>query len=92
MANPNPNKEGLKLGRGKRPKENNETLTMRIPSETRKVLDHIAEQYGCIYGNKPWIAGLLRMIGSGELMIVVTPPTHQGVNSRGLSKVTQKNS
>ncbi len=74
MANPKPNTDALMLGRGQRPKENNETVSMRIPSETREALERIAELYGCIYGGKPWLAGLLRMIGSGELIVVPSPP------------------
>lgn len=75
MANPNPNTEALALGRGKRPKLDNETVCMRMSSETREALEQIAEQYGCIYGGKPWLAGLLRMIGSGELLVVPDPST-----------------
>ncbi|MDZ8259874.1 hypothetical protein [Nostoc sp. ChiQUE01b] len=74
MANSNPNTEALALGRGKRPKLDNETVCMRMSSEIRENLDQIAEQYGCIYGGKPWLAGLLRMIGSGELLVVPAPP------------------
>lgn len=75
MANLHPNQEGLELGRGKRPKLDNETVCMRLSPETKKALEETAEKYGCIYGGKPWIAGLLNMIGTGELMIVETPPT-----------------
>ena len=75
MANPNPNTEGLALGRGKRPREDNETVCMRMSSQTKEVLEQIAEQYGCMYGGKPWIAGLLRMIASGELLVVPDPST-----------------
>ena len=46
------------------------TVAMRMSEETREQLEAIALQYGCTYGGKPWIAGLLARIGSGELMIV----------------------
>ncbi|UJB73119.1 hypothetical protein HRE53_30875 (plasmid) [Acaryochloris sp. 'Moss Beach'] len=74
MANPNPNTSGLSKGRGKRPKLDNETVCMRLSEEDRKSLEKIAEQYGCIYGGKPWLAGLFRMIGSGELLVLPAPP------------------
>lgn len=92
MANQNPNIEGLALGRGKRPKENNETVSMRMPSETRKALEEIAEEYGCVYGGKPWVAGLLRMIGSGELIVVPSPPTRKPIQlaSQRLTKKRKK--
>ena len=73
MANQNPNTDGLALGRGKRPKLDNETVSMRMSLETKEALEKIAEQYGCIYGGKPWIAGLLKIIGSGELIVVPAP-------------------
>jgi len=73
MPNPNPKTEQLALGRGKRPKLNNETVSMRMSPETRQNLEKIAQSYNCMYGNKPWIAGLLEKIGSGDLIIVPTP-------------------
>lgn len=75
MANPNPKTEQLALGRGKRPVLNNETVSMRMSASTRQALEEIAHSYDCIYGGKPWIAGLLEKIGTGELMVVPTPPT-----------------
>lgn len=74
MPNPNPKTEQLALGRGKRPKLDNPTVAMRMSEETRATLEEIAFQYGCIYGDKPWIAGLLAKIGSGELLVVPAPP------------------
>ncbi len=74
MANNNPKVEQLALGRGKRPKLDNETLSMRLSPLARQALEAEALRYGCIYGDKPWIAGLLTKIGNGELMIVPTPP------------------
>jgi len=73
MPNPNPKTEQLALGRGKRPKLNNETVSMRMSPETRQILEKIAQSYNCMYGNKPWIAGLLEKIGSGDLIIVPAP-------------------
>lgn len=74
MPNPNPKKENLELGRGKRPKLDNPSISMKMSNETRKALEAIAEQYGCMYGGKPWIAGLLARIGAGELIVVPAPP------------------
>lgn len=74
MANPNPKTEQLTLGRGKRPVLNNETVAMRMSATTRQALEEIAYSYDCLYGGKPWIAGLLEKIGNGELMVVPSPP------------------
>lgn len=74
MANPNPNTEHLSLGRGKRPKLNHQTVSMRMSRQTRENLECIAEGYDCLYGGRPWIAGLLEKIGSGELVVVPAPP------------------
>jgi hypothetical protein len=74
MPNPDPKTEQLSLGRGKRPTLNNETISMRMSAATRQELEKIAESYNCLYGDKPWIAGLLEMIGAGYLTVVPTPP------------------
>lgn len=75
MANPNPKTENLKLGRGKRPKLNNQTVAMRMSPQTKETLEAIAQQYGCTYANDPWIAGLLAKIADGELIVVPAPPS-----------------
>lgn len=75
MANPNPKTEQLALGRGKRPKIDNETVSMRMSLSTRRAIEEIAYSYNCIYGDKPWIAGLLEKIASGQLTVVPTPPS-----------------
>lgn len=75
MANPNPKKENLKLGWGKRPKLNNKTIVMRMSEQTKQNLEAIADQYGCTYGGEPWIAGLLNKIADGELLVVPAPPS-----------------
>lgn len=74
MANPNPKLENLELGRGKRPKLNHIRLTASVSEQTKEALEAIALQYNCIYGEEPWIAELLTKIGSGELMVVPSPP------------------
>ncbi|NEP15757.1 MAG: hypothetical protein F6J97_02515 [Leptolyngbya sp. SIO4C1] len=74
MAQPTTTPNPLELGRGKRPKLNNQTVSMRLSQSTREALELIAESYGCLYGGKPWIAGLLDKIGSGQLTVVPTPP------------------
>lgn len=74
MPNPHPKTEQLALGRGKRPRLDNSTVAMRMSQETKAALEKIALQYECIYGDKPWIAGLLAKIGDGELLVVPAPP------------------
>lgn len=75
MTNPNPKTEQLIRGRGKRPVLNNETVSMRMSPATRQMLEEIASSYHCVYGGKPWIAGLLEKIGTGELIVVPAPPS-----------------
>ena len=64
----------LTMGRGKRPKLNHTSVTMRMSSQTKQELECLAKDYGCMYGGKPWIAGLLAKIGKRELLVV--PPTY----------------
>lgn len=73
MANSNPQLKNLELGRGKRPKLNNITVGMRISPDTKARLEEIAEDFGCTYGGKAWIAGLLEKIGSNELIVSKAP-------------------
>jgi hypothetical protein len=80
MANPNPKTAQLELGRGKRQKLDHSTVAMRMSEETKGQLEVIAQQYDCLYGGKPWIAGLLARIGAGELIIVPAPP--KGIGSK----------
>lgn len=82
MANPNPKTEQLVLGRGKRPVLNNETVSMRMSPSTRQMLEEIAYSYNCLYGGKPWIAGLLEKIGTGELVVVPAPPPRTPVSDQ----------
>lgn len=67
--------KNLELGRGTRPKLDRETVAMRLDPETRAGLEAIAASYGCTYGGKPWIAGLLERIGTGQLIVVPAPPS-----------------
>ncbi|MEO0533651.1 MAG: hypothetical protein AAF215_07260 [Cyanobacteria bacterium P01_A01_bin.123] len=64
----------LTLGRGKRPRLNNQTIGMRMSAKTRQNLEKIAQSYDCLYGGKPWIAGLLEKIAAGQLIVVPAPP------------------
>ncbi len=81
MANPNPNTENLKQGWGKRPKLGHKTVGMRMSDETKQTLEQLAAQYGCRHGGEPWIAGLLKRIADGELMIVPAPPSPSATES-----------
>ena len=60
-------------GRGKRPKLNHETVSMRMSSATKHELEQLAQSFGCTYGGKPWIAGLLTRIANRELLVGVEP-------------------
>jgi hypothetical protein len=74
MANSKPNTEGLRKGGGRRPLEDKAMLHIRTTGTAINTLEAIAQSYGCVYGGKPWIAGLLGKIGTGELTIVPSPP------------------
>lgn len=74
MNKENKSASNLELGRGKRPKLNNQTVSMRMSASTKQALEYIADLYEITYGNKPWIAGLLEKLGTGELMVVPAPP------------------
>jgi hypothetical protein len=67
-------KKNLELGRGRKPKLNNQTVSMRMSPSTKAVLEDIAASYGCVYGGAAWIAGLLEKIGREELIVVPAPP------------------
>jgi hypothetical protein len=47
---------------------------MRLSSDEREGLEAIAASYGCLYGGKGWLAGMLTKIGRGQLIIVPTAP------------------
>ncbi len=74
MANPKPNTQGLRKGGGRRPLKDKAMLHIRTTGSAIDTLEAIAQSYGCVYGGKPWIAGLLGKIGTGELTIVPSPP------------------
>ena len=64
----------LQKGRGKRPKLNHLSLSLRMSSKTKHELECLAKDYGCMYAGKPWITGLLTKIANRELLVV--PPTY----------------
>ena len=75
MANSNPRLENLEKGRGKKPKKpNSKPFSLRLDNDVRDGLEVIAAQYGCLWGGKPWIGGLLEKIGRGELLVLPAPP------------------
>jgi hypothetical protein len=47
-----------------------ENISMRLSPSDREILEGIAACYGCFYGGKPWLAGLLIKISNGQLIIV----------------------
>jgi hypothetical protein len=83
MANPKPNTEGLRKGGGRRPLKDKAMLHIRTTGSAIDTLEAIAQSYGCVYGGKPWIAGLLGKIGTGELTIVPSPPRLPNVSPSG---------
>lgn len=93
MPNYNPKTEQLALGRGKRQKLENDTLSMRISPESRMFLEGIAGDYNCFYGGKPQISGLLERIANGELLVVPAPPPKivVPINSDQTLKASTKN-
>ncbi|MBC7883538.1 MAG: hypothetical protein H7Y37_19790 [Anaerolineae bacterium] len=80
-GNPNPKTEHFAEKRGQRPRLDNQTVAMRMSESTREALESIAVQYSCLYGGKPWIAGLLAKIGSGELLVLPAPPASPSASS-----------
>jgi hypothetical protein len=81
MPNPNPKTEHLRDTHKPRPRLDNQTVAMRMSEPTREALESIAVQYGCLYGGKPWIAGLMTKIGSGDLLVVPAPPSSPSASS-----------
>lgn len=66
--------KNLESGRGKRPKLDHQFVGMRLSPQSRERLEEIAALYGCTYGSRPWLSGLLTKIANGELLIVPCPP------------------
>jgi hypothetical protein len=69
------NIEGLALGRGKKPKLGHKQVAVQMSDEHKDAIEAIASLYGCLHGGKPSLSGLLAKIGSGELLVVPSPPT-----------------
>ena len=65
--------KNLESGRGKRPKLDNPSVTMRMSIDTREKLEAIAWSYDCAYNGKPQLSGLFSMIANGELLVVPAP-------------------
>ncbi|RZM77791.1 hypothetical protein [Leptolyngbya iicbica] len=75
MGNSNPSLKNLEKGRGKKPKKpGSKPYNLRLDNEVKAEIERIAAQYGCLWGSKPWIGGLLEKIGRGELIVVPAPP------------------
>jgi hypothetical protein len=74
MGQTNASSQNLELGRGRKPKLNNQTVSMRMSPSTKAFLEDLAVSYGCLYGGSAWIAGLLEKIGRQELIVVPAPP------------------
>jgi len=61
-----------------------------MSQETREKLEQIAESYDCFYGGKPWIAGLLEKIGTGQLEVVPSPPYRGSSSNRADIRPVQR--
>jgi hypothetical protein len=47
----------------------NHSVRVQMSPQTKQVLDNLASEYGCLYGGKPHISGLLAQIADGRLAI-----------------------
>jgi hypothetical protein len=79
------NVKGLLENRGKRPRLDHQTVTMRMSAQTRKVLEALAARYGCFYAGKPHIGTLLAKVSRGEILMVPAPPP-LSEDARGLTQ------
>lgn len=48
---------------------NNQSVRVQMSPQTKQVLENLAGEYGCLYGGKPNISGLLAQIADGRLAI-----------------------
>ena len=55
----------------------NQSVRVQMSSETKLVLENLAQENGCLYGGKPHISGLLAQIADGRLVLNrAIPPQH----------------
>lgn len=55
----------------------NQSVRVQMSSETKLVLENLAQENGCLYGGKPHISGLLTQIADGRLVLNrAIPPQH----------------
>jgi hypothetical protein len=45
----------------------NQSVRLQMSTETRIALEHLSVEYGCLYGGKPHISGLLAQLADGRL-------------------------
>jgi uncharacterized protein with ACT and thioredoxin-like domain len=47
----------------------NQSVRIQMSSQTRLTLESLAEKYGCLYGGKPHVSGLLAQLADGRLVL-----------------------
>jgi hypothetical protein len=47
----------------------NQSVRVQLSAETKAIVENLAENYGCLYGGKPHISGLLAQIADGRLVL-----------------------
>lgn len=75
MANYNPKTEHLKHSRRGRKSKNTKSFSFNLKVDETLVpaIEQIALDYGCTWGGKPWLGGLINKIARGELLVIPTP-------------------
>jgi hypothetical protein len=52
-------------------------VSIRLSPEDKEALRQLAKQYGCFFGDEPYIGGLLEKIARKELIVVPAPPSNR---------------
>ncbi len=65
----------------------NQSIRVQMSPETKIVLENLAEKYGCIYGKKPYISGLLTQIADGRLALSRSAPSQHSFAHLSLLKL-----
>ncbi|AFY57625.1 Phosphoenolpyruvate carboxylase, type 1 [Rivularia sp. PCC 7116] len=63
----------------------NQSIRVQMSPETKHFLENLAEKYGCIYGKKPYISGLLTQIADGRLALSRSAPSQRSLSFSHLS-------
>ena len=63
----------------------NQSIRVQMSPETKLFLENLAEKYGCVYGKKPYISGLLTQIADGRLALSRSVPSQNSLRFSGIS-------